>query len=93
MTVLEAGALHLLEEPAAAILLGPLRHDLVRDEVLSEIFAGSAATRPDKTAIVFGERRYSYSEVDREAAALARGLVRLGIGPGRCCRALDGARR
>ncbi|MBV9078923.1 MAG: amino acid adenylation domain-containing protein [Methylobacteriaceae bacterium] len=76
------------EAPAAApvagspALLGPLRPDLVRDEVLSEIFAATVASRPDHVAMIFGERRITYAEVDRESLALARGLVRLGIGPG-----------
>ena len=39
-----------------AVLRGPVRPDLLRDEVLSEIFAASVAARPSHPAIVFGER-------------------------------------
>ncbi|TDR94308.1 Pls/PosA family non-ribosomal peptide synthetase [Enterovirga rhinocerotis] len=66
----------------AAVLLGDIRPDLVRDEVLSEIFAASVAGRGDHPAMVFGEQRLTYRDVDAKADAIARGLLRLGIGPG-----------
>jgi non-ribosomal peptide synthetase-like protein len=65
-----------------AVLHGEERDDLVRDEVLADLFAATVATRPDHPAIVFGGERFSYGEVDARASALARGLVRRGIGPG-----------
>ncbi|MFC9767213.1 long-chain-fatty-acid--CoA ligase [Rhodococcus jostii] len=40
----------------------------------------AAKTFPGKTAIVLGGRRATYSEFAAEAAALARGLARLGVG-------------
>ena len=66
----------------AAILLGESRPDLVRDETLSELFAATVSVRTDKVAMVFGERRLTYADVDRMSAEIARGLIRLGIGPG-----------
>jgi len=67
---------------SAAVLRGPVRDDLIRDEVLSEIFAATAASRPGHPAIVFGIQRFTYADVDARSDAMARGLMRLGIGPG-----------
>ncbi|MDX7951901.1 amino acid adenylation domain-containing protein [Lichenihabitans sp. Uapishka_5] len=64
-----------------AILQGPQRPDLLRDELLSEIFDATVAAHGGKVAIRFGERALTYAEVDAAATALARGLVRRGIGP------------
>ncbi len=66
----------------ASVLRGEVREDFIRDETLAEIFAGSVSRRGAHPAIVFGSRRWSYAEVDDAADAIARGLVRLGIGPG-----------
>ena len=41
-----------------------------------------ALNYPDRTALVFGDHRWSYRELDREASALASGLKRLGPEPG-----------
>ena len=65
-----------------AILRGEVRPDLVRDETLSEIFAATVASRSDHVAMVFGERRLTYRDVNEASDAIARGLLRLGIGPG-----------
>jgi non-ribosomal peptide synthetase-like protein len=66
----------------AAILRGEVRPDLLRDETLSALFAATVANRAGHVAMVFGEHRLSYAEVDRASDAIARGLIRLGIGPG-----------
>ncbi|WP_375410248.1 Pls/PosA family non-ribosomal peptide synthetase, partial [uncultured Methylobacterium sp.] len=74
----------------AAILRGPSRPDLIRDEVLAEIFLASAGARPDHPALVDGARRAadgtcpaaSYADVARRARAIARALAHRGIGPG-----------
>jgi long-chain acyl-CoA synthetase len=42
----------------------------------------SAFYYPDHTALIFGDRRWTYRELDREASALASGLKRLGLKPG-----------
>ena len=64
------------------VLRGARRPDLVRDEVLAEIFCSSAATRPDHPALTGPEGTRSYAQVNAESDAIARGLIRLGIGPG-----------
>lgn len=42
----------------------------------------SAFHFPDRTALVFKDRRWAYRELDREASALASGLSALGLKPG-----------
>ena len=66
----------------AAILRGDIRDDLIRDEVLADLFAATARARPDHPALVFGETRHSYGEVDARSDAIAGGLIERGIGPG-----------
>ncbi|QBR71215.1 peptide synthetase [Beijerinckiaceae bacterium] len=68
---------------AGAILHGPLRPDLIRDELLCEIFAATVARDPSATAMITQEGKLSYAEVDARAEALAKGLLRKGIRPGR----------
>ncbi|MFD4030019.1 (2,3-dihydroxybenzoyl)adenylate synthase [Streptomyces sp. NPDC058637] len=41
-----------------------------------------AATRPESVALVDGDRRWTYAELDREADRVARGLRGLGMGQG-----------
>lgn len=66
----------------AAILRGPIRDDLLRDEVLADLFAATAKARPDHPALIFGSERHSYADVAARTDAIARGLMRRGIGPG-----------
>jgi non-ribosomal peptide synthetase-like protein len=66
----------------AAILRGDLRDDLLRDEVLPDLFAATARARPDHPALVSEDQRHTYAEVDARTDAIARGLVARGIGPG-----------
>ncbi|MDO9425912.1 MAG: AMP-binding protein, partial [Methylobacterium sp.] len=73
-----------------AVLRGEARPDLIRDEVLGEIFCASAAARPDHPALVDGAHpnadgthpALTYAEVEARAGAIARGLAHRGIGPG-----------
>ncbi len=67
---------------AAAILRGKALPSLLRDELLCEIFAATVAASPSAIAMTTLERRFSYREVDLQAAAIAHGLVERGIGPG-----------
>jgi non-ribosomal peptide synthetase-like protein len=66
----------------AAVLRGASRPDLIRDEVLAEIFAASAAARPGHQVMICGSTRLSYGEVDAISDRIASGLVAEGIGPG-----------
>ncbi|MCU4177925.1 Pls/PosA family non-ribosomal peptide synthetase [Bosea sp. BH3] len=65
-----------------AMLAGEKRPDLIRDEVLAELFAASVSARPDHAALVDRERRLSYAEVWAAAGRQARGLQLAGVGPG-----------
>ncbi|RDJ20080.1 amino acid adenylation domain-containing protein [Bosea caraganae] len=65
-----------------AIVLGEARPDLIRDEVLGEIFAASVATRGGHPALTDAMRRLSYDEVFAAAGKQARGLVLSSVGPG-----------
>jgi len=65
-----------------AMLAGEKRPELLRDEVLAEIFAATAAARPDHIALTDGARRLSYAEVWAAAGRQARGLHLAGVGPG-----------
>ena len=59
--------------PPVAILRGPRRPDLLRDEILADLFEATARRLPDKAALRFGERELRYGELD----ALADLAVRL----------------
>ncbi|RIK97509.1 MAG: AMP-dependent synthetase [Proteobacteria bacterium] len=49
---------------------------------LEVVFAAHAARRPDKEALVCGERRVSYRDLQRRIREVAGGLARQGIGAG-----------
>ncbi len=71
--------------PGAArfgIVLGEARPELLRDEVLGEIFAASALARGAHPCLIDRTRRLSYEEVHAAARKQARGLVLAGVGPG-----------
>ena len=84
-TILSTRPAQIGRSGSPSILRGPSRPDLLRDELLAEVFAATVATRPHHVAMVAGERRLTYAEVDREATALARGLVRNGLRAGDVC--------
>ena len=56
----------------------PVGKDLTAVGMLAEAFRKNA----DRTALVFGNKEHSFSEVDELAARLAHALRRQGIGPG-----------
>jgi non-ribosomal peptide synthetase-like protein len=64
-----------------AFLQGSSLPDLIRDEILSEIFAGTVAAHPGRKAMSGPGRQLTYAELDREASAIARGLIKRGVGP------------
>lgn len=49
---------------------------------LGQMLSKGAAEVPDKTAIVDGDRRVSYDQLDRSANELATGIRRLGFAKG-----------
>ncbi|MEE7475204.1 Pls/PosA family non-ribosomal peptide synthetase [Methylobacterium hispanicum] len=73
-----------------AVLRGPVRPDLIRDEVLPEIFRKTARLRGahpaliDGATVVAGGRHphLTYAEVLGRAERIAAGLAHRGIGPG-----------
>ncbi len=65
-----------------AALRGPAIPDLLRDELLCEIFHASAAAHPHAIALATLERRFTYREVEAMAGAIAQGLVSRGVRPG-----------
>lgn len=46
---------------------------------LGELLARAALRRPEAAAVVDGDRRLTYAELDRRAAGVAGGLARLGV--------------
>ncbi|OEJ34561.1 non-ribosomal peptide synthetase [Streptomyces subrutilus] len=53
----------------------------VADVLVPEAFAAQAAATPHDTALVFGETRLTYAELDARANRLAHGLTASGAGP------------
>jgi non-ribosomal peptide synthetase-like protein len=64
------------------ILLGPLRPDLIRAEVLADLLEATVARVPDKTALIFGDRQLSYRELNAHADRVASHLIEAGVRPG-----------
>jgi non-ribosomal peptide synthetase component F len=64
------------------ILHGPQRAELLREEILADLLEASARRAPGQTALVSGERRVSYAELDRQADLVAARLIAAGVGPG-----------
>jgi len=65
-----------------AILLGEKRPDLLRDEVLGEIFSATVAARGAHPALTDGTQSLDYEAVWTAAGRQARALVLAGVGPG-----------
>ena len=58
-----------------AILRGPERPDLLRDECLADILAATARRRPQHPALIWGKRIVTYEELNSASAALAGALI------------------
>ncbi len=63
-------------------LIGPEDPSLLRDELLWEIFAATAARTPDATAAIFGDQSVSYGRLLERAERVAAALATKGIGRG-----------
>ena len=46
------------------------------------MFNASVSRWPERTAIICGDTRWTFRALDAWATAIARGLVRMGFGPG-----------
>src|SRR5262245_12384585 len=66
-----------------AVFRGPQRPDLIRYELLCEIFSATVSQSPSSIAMVTEDGKLTYAEADAKAEAIARGLVRKGVRPGR----------
>ena len=65
------------------ILQGPRQPDLLRHEVLADLFEASASRRPEHIALIFGDRNLRYAELNAWADAAAHRLIAdHGAGPG-----------
>ncbi len=64
------------------ILLGPVKPDLIRNEVLADLLEATAARIPQQTALIFGEQSLSYGELDARADLVASALIAFGVEPG-----------
>jgi non-ribosomal peptide synthetase-like protein len=65
-----------------SVLRGESRSDLIKDELLSEIFATTATAYPQKIALICRDKQFTYSQVNDISDSIARGLMRAGIGSG-----------
>jgi non-ribosomal peptide synthetase-like protein len=70
------------QTPHPDILRGPERADLVRAEVLADLFEATALQYPSSTALVFGEQSLSYEELNTRADTAAAHLLAAGIAAG-----------
>jgi amino acid adenylation domain-containing protein len=66
-----------------AILRGPNRPDLLRDECLADILATTAGRRPDHPALLWNDRITTYRELNAAADAVAAALSRRGATAGK----------
>ena len=64
------------------IIRGSSRPDILREEVLADLFEATAARQPDHTALIFGDIRISYGELDERASLMAHHLIGRGVRPG-----------
>ncbi|MEU7905178.1 amino acid adenylation domain-containing protein [Actinoplanes sp. NPDC049118] len=77
-----------LDVPAGSLALGADdvldgRVAEIPDETIAEMLAAQAARTPAAVALVFGDERLTYAELDARIDAVARGLVARGAGPER----------
>ena len=67
----------------SGVLRGPQQPDLLRSEVLADLFEHTAARLPEHEALVFDDRMVRYGELDAWADAAAHRLIDThGVRPG-----------
>ncbi|MFT5644758.1 MAG: amino acid adenylation domain-containing protein, partial [Janthinobacterium sp.] len=64
------------------ILYGPYRPELLQHEILADVLEASALRAPEHVALIFGERRLSYRELNQQADLVASRLIDAGVAPG-----------
>ncbi|QDZ28078.1 Pls/PosA family non-ribosomal peptide synthetase [Noviherbaspirillum sp. UKPF54] len=71
-------------EPACdqPILLGPIRPDLIRDEVLADLLEATAARVPEQAALMYENQTLTYRELNERADTVASKLLAAGVRPG-----------
>lgn len=57
-------------------------HRWINVTTLGDLLDQHAAAHPDREAVVFPTERYTYRDLADRAAAVSRGLLALGVGPG-----------
>ncbi|SCE78278.1 non-ribosomal peptide synthetase [Micromonospora mirobrigensis] len=53
-----------------------------RETLIHQLFEQQVRRTPDATALLFGDRSWTYAELNRQANRIAHHLVELGVGPG-----------
>jgi non-ribosomal peptide synthetase-like protein len=66
-----------------AVLRGPARPDLLRDECLADILTATARRRPGHQALIWGTRVLTYQELDTASETIACALAQGRAAPGR----------
>ncbi|MBK7415952.1 MAG: amino acid adenylation domain-containing protein [Dechloromonas sp.] len=63
-------------------LSGPDSPEIIRSEVLADLFEASAAKVPEKPALLFADRQLTYGELNAAADRVASRLIADGVRPG-----------
>lgn len=64
------------------ILYGPDRPDLMRHEILADVFEATAARIPNKIALQYGDDELSYAQLNQLADIAAHRMILAGVKPG-----------
>ncbi len=64
------------------ILYGHQQSELLREEILADLLEATARRTPDQIALICGERRLTYRELDAQADLVAGRLIEAGVRPG-----------
>ena len=76
---------HIIGPPTVSersIAFGEADADLIRVELLHELFERQADARPEQSAVICGADSLTYGQLEQAANRLARRLRSLGVGPG-----------
>lgn len=65
-----------------SILTGKSCPEFIREETIADIFRDAARQHQDKTALIFGDQKLSYRELDQWSDAIAMFIAAQGIGNG-----------